>query len=1213
MTGKRFLSRLLVFVGSGFALFVSPRSAVASDLANAQLLIAGSRLTVSPESQTVPFDTPTIVDTHLEGYDASRGVLPRDLRVLADFTGPEVDGILVLETVPNQPFRIPRLRLQGEYRLDNIRLVQGDDLLAYAEPRSAAVLVTQVLITRVTSRALTLDEIRSYGIVVDDDSFQAFNFTFAFAVAGETVNYNLPVVYFGPGKDQQAILWDHMNYEAPPWQATSQRFEPPRMAPFKLELESEEGDTSYGGCLDIEGDCTREDQIPIPGVIMFPTDVSLLHQFFSVMLIAQNGAPAGDRLQIHDLTARITLPPGLRQAKTEPPTPLGVPVPVRVPGPDGRLGTADDLTFLVAQASGQAEVLVEGLREGTHIVKFDLEGTLTGLADGQIRRITGQAQGAVIVRDPTLNVTITHPDVVRADEEYNLLLTVTNTGTAPANLLKVKLPLEKLSGAEVVGENEKTVTILPGDAELVEFRLRSKRTGRVVATAVRSSSQILPTFELTVGVGENGIPLSPAAIILPRSADILPPDLLRNSLNLVGLGFSLATAPPSLLRSDLPRVARSMVDNRVYQLAQAGRHVALGENLFDSAAQLAAEWTGARDADWEWDLLRRTTQKGARVGASLSSIFAAEASATSPKSAFDRFTKTTGYLPVMDGALATGAGVALEIESRTGGQRLRSGGNDAARLRELPFGDLYVLSASAQMALMAVPEAGGYRATLRAANAVSAGLHVLVPGAAGTLRMVRWENVSLAAGGTATVEFRAADTSFTLSVDSQGDGTVDDQVPGTIQILTRRPFQVLGAVLNTEADPTGHVVDVLFTSDVDWRALYPRDPRHFTIPGKVSDGANVPTEQDVLDANRNTVENFFKGLRNARIVRVTFNNPLSPYVAQNLTVREVKNPLGEQVVASTVEVHIPSTAQPGTMVSGKVYGPDGQPVPFAEVVLREGDPCLFCEEGCRTHKTAIVRADAQGSFLFDYVRQTACSDVYQLKATDSTSGYSGSATGRVRFVGSVVQLDILMLGRGTIRGRVTYEDGSVPVDARVIAESPVFREGRGASIDGNGNYTVADVPVGTITLSANDGQGRFVVKTVEVPAAGSVVDHNLVILRLPSAPPTNGEVRGRILRPDGETPVSSAYVALYVNGNLVGTRRSNSDGTFDFGLVPAGRGEIETFEGETGQSGVQVFFELKPDQVNTVNLVMRDQRGVVEGYVYKQQNGTTTPMFGVIV
>ena len=59
---------------------------------------------------------------------------------------------------------------------------------------------------------------------------------------------------------------------------------------------------------------------------------------------------------------------------------------MRVPGPDGELGTADDLTFLVAQATAEAEFLVEGLREGTHIVDFDLEGVLEGLPTG-IRRL----------------------------------------------------------------------------------------------------------------------------------------------------------------------------------------------------------------------------------------------------------------------------------------------------------------------------------------------------------------------------------------------------------------------------------------------------------------------------------------------------------------------------------------------------------------------------------------------------------------------------------------------------------------------------------------------------------------------------------------------------------------------------------------------------------------------------------------------------------
>ncbi len=1207
--GNRSVRRFLVLLG---VLLAWPGLAMAGDLGNGRLLIAGSRLTVSPESQTVPYDTPTIVETHLEGYDTTRGVLPTDLRVLADLTGPEIDGVLVLETIPNQPFHIPQLRLQGEYRLDNIRLMQGSALLAYAAPRSSSVLVTQVLITRVTSRALTLDEIRSYGIVVDDSSFQAFNFTFAFAVAGETVNYNIPVLYFGASGDHQAVLWEGPNFEASPWRSSSAHFAPPRMAPFQLQFAARPGDDSNGGCDDPEGDCAKADVVPIPGVILFPTDISLLHQFFSVVLMAQNGAPAGDRLTLRDLTARVTLPPGLRQARTDPPTALGVPVPVRVPGPDGKLGTADDITFLVAQATGQAEVEVEGLSEGTHVVQFDLDGILDGLPGNQIRRVTGQARGAVIVRDPTLNVTITHPDVVRTDEEYTMLLTVSNTGNTPANQLKVRLPAEKLSGVQVVGVSEKTVTVQPGDAEILDFRLKSLRTGRVTATAARSdSSSLSAVFDLTMGVGENGIPLSPNAIILPASTDSLPADLVRSGLNQIGLAFSLATAPPSVLRADLPRLSRSLVDERVYELAQAGQQVFLGEELFDSAAELAAEWTGVRDADWGWDQLRRTTQKGAQVGAALGTVFAAEAAAHSPQEAFDRFVRTTGYLPTMEGALATGAGVTLEVSSRTGGQRLAGDGNDSARLRDLPFADLYGLG-DAQMALLAVPEAGGYRATLRASAGALAGLHLLVPGSDGALRMVRWTGVSLAAGGTATVDLSAAGSAFTLAVDTQGDGIVDAQIPGSVETLQRRPFQAIAAVQNVGLDPSGHVVDVLFSADVDPSALVPSDPRKFTLPGKVSNGGSVQAERDVTDGNGNNVPNPFAGLRNTRIVRVVFNNPLSPYVQQNLTVGGVTDQLGETAASTTLQVRSTAT-MPGTLVTGKVYGPDGRPAPFALVELRESDVCLYCANTCAPHKTAAVQADATGSFLFDYVRQTDCSDVYQLTATDATSGESGTATGRVRLVGQQVQLDVVMLGRGTVRGRVTYDDGTVPAGARVIAESPVFRQGRAASLDANGNYTVANVPVGTITLSATDGQGRFTVTTVELPDAGSVVTHDLVILRRPDQPVASGDVRGVIYRPDGATPVAGAYVALYVDGNLVGVKHSGADGTFDFGPVPAGHGEVETFEGVTGQSGVQVFFDVHPDQVNQVNLVMRDQRGVVQGYVYRRTAGGTVPVFGAVV
>ncbi|MFQ5528564.1 MAG: hypothetical protein ACE5GX_20200, partial [Thermoanaerobaculia bacterium] len=672
---------------------------------------------MSPESQTVPYNTPTLVETHLEGFDPSLGTLPSDLRVLADFTGPEVDGILTLETVPNEPFRIPGLSLKGDYQLDNIRLVQGDELLGFGSPRSAAILVTQILVTRVTSRALTLDEIRALGIVIDEDSFRAFNFTFGFGVEkGETIEFNFPVLLPFDGDPQ--VLGGGFGL----FGGGTPRFDIPQLAPFQLDIPPEE--TQSGTFVSL---ARRESAPPIYGAIVFPTEFALLNQFFSVVLHVQNGAPEGDPLVLRDLTAKIKIPGGLREAETEPPTPLGVPVPIRVPGPDGRLGTSDDITFLVAQATGEAEFLLEGRRQGAHIVEMDIEGTLEGLVTG-VKRVTGTARGAVVVRDPTFGVTISHPDVVRKDEEYILGLTVSNTSNLPANLVTIRMPNSKLAGVELVDPNDfqRTIeTILPGESEIVEFEMRSRFTGRVTSAASRSEAHITPTFDLRVGVGENGIPLSPDELVLPRSTDALPPLVVRRSLALLGLGHSLATAGSGGLAADLPRVTRALVKGRVYQMAQAGEHIGLGEDPFDSLAVLAAEWNGARDAEFEWDRLRRTTNNGRLLAEEFAKSLAAEAEASSHREMFDRWTRTTAFLPPMTGVLGAGEGTRLEIASRTSGKLLQSTRLPEGGRRDLPYGELYDLG-DVELATFAVPEDDGYEVTLRNVEGNPSELHVLL-------------------------------------------------------------------------------------------------------------------------------------------------------------------------------------------------------------------------------------------------------------------------------------------------------------------------------------------------------------------------------------------------------------------------------------------------------------------------------------------------------
>jgi len=1223
-SSSRLSFALLLFFGLGPAW----QPACAEELGSATLQIAGTRLAVSPIGQTVPFDTPTLVETHLEGYDAGLGTLPANLRVLGDFSGPGIEGVVQLTTAPNEPFRIPRLRVKGAYGLSNIRLMQGDELLGYAEPRSVSVNATQILVTKVTARPLTQDEITSYGIVLDDDSYQTLNLTFGFAVNGREIDYNMPVVYrlFDTDGEWGVPVNEIRLPENVGGTVDNPRFRPPQMTPFKLELAPQElaDQVPSGGC-DFRGGTCRALEPPEPpmvGVILFPTELSLLHQFFSVVLMVQNGAPDGDPLTIRDLTAKASLPSGLRPASTEPPTPLGVPVPLRVPGPDGELGTADDVTFLIAQAAGEAQFLVEGLREGTHLVQFDLAGTLEGLPGGP-RPITGKAKGAVVVRDPTLSVTISHPDVVRAQEEYPLFLTITNLGKAPVNALDVGFKVAGLAGTQIIGDTTKEVgNLMPGDTQVVEFAMKALVTGRVVSSSARAGSGTRPGFELSVGVG-SGVPLSPESLVLPNTSRNVPPELYKEALGLIGLAYSLSNAPPSLV-GDKAQATTAEMNDRIYRLSQMGRQVGMGEELFEAMSTLAAEWLGARDGGWEWDNLRRTTTRGREFARVFAEILATEhdgnagvASDYEAIEIFDRFAASNHYFsPIVVGAY--GSNIELEIASRTSGKKVR--GRGAAATRELPFAELYPLSAGAELGLIARAESGGYEARLRhLAGSGNVTFELVLPSPAPAVEPSRflWQNVSLPAGALATVVFDEATTTPFLSIDDDGDGVEDRQALPAISPLARRPFAVVKAVHNFDVDPSAHVVDLLFSADIDLASMAPRDPGHFRVDGLVSNGGLTPREESISMGLLGGPEfiNPLEGLFNPRIVRVVFNNPIAPGAGTPMTVAGLLDAGGRAFGEQQVEIESGPGAQPGAAVVGQVIDPYGQALPYAEVSLFERDLAgvLGVTDDCVRHRTARTRADAEGRFRFDYVRQTACGSAFELEALDPAAPHWGNAQGVVRYVNQDITLNVVMLGRAWVRGRVTYSDGSVPPGLKVLAYNPVFDQGRQAKVMPNGDYQMAEVVVGTVTLYAYDELGNKVFQTIEVPSAGAEVVRDMVMLRQ-SATSSAATLRGRVTHLASGEPSAGAHVVLTLDGQELGVRVTDAEGNFDFGTVPTGGALLVVYNPATGKVGAQLAQTLVADQNAFLELHLRDDRGGFVGYVQRiGSDGTVTPLAGATV
>jgi len=126
------------------------------DLATGQLEIRGAVLKVSPARQEVAPGLPTVVLTALGQLDPSQ--IPAGLRVEGDLSGPGLAEPLRLTTTPGDAFRIPGLNREGTYTLSSIRLIEGERTISAADPDSVEILVHRLVISTITSRALTPEE-----------------------------------------------------------------------------------------------------------------------------------------------------------------------------------------------------------------------------------------------------------------------------------------------------------------------------------------------------------------------------------------------------------------------------------------------------------------------------------------------------------------------------------------------------------------------------------------------------------------------------------------------------------------------------------------------------------------------------------------------------------------------------------------------------------------------------------------------------------------------------------------------------------------------------------------------------------------------------------------------------------------------------------------------------------------------------------------------
>ena len=270
-------------------------------LTSFELRLLGLSARPEPEAQVVPRNTPTGIHVALDfggssaSADAMLALLPVGLEIAAELVGPGIDTPIQLRGRPGELLPIPPLVQRGNYLVRDIRLELSGELLLRAFPDAANIqVIERVIVTQVTTRSLSAEEIQQKGIIFGDENFKAFNFTLALKLDSRPVNIDFPAVFDGNDVPVQTRATTSIDLEGSGGAAlVNAQFQPVLL---KLKLpETAELDMPDG-----VGD------LSIPGLLVIPGDVGFLNQFFSAHRLERCSSrlrPFGPRPRGHGSTA----------------------------------------------------------------------------------------------------------------------------------------------------------------------------------------------------------------------------------------------------------------------------------------------------------------------------------------------------------------------------------------------------------------------------------------------------------------------------------------------------------------------------------------------------------------------------------------------------------------------------------------------------------------------------------------------------------------------------------------------------------------------------------------------------------------------------------------------------------------------------------------------------------------------------------------------
>ena len=944
-------------------------SILAQILASADFNLVGLVGTVNPANQTVPKNIPTAVLTSIqapEGEDPSAIIaqLNPNYRIRGELTGPSFTSPRMVEAAIGQPLPIPPLPNVGDHVLQNLRIVDITDstnsTIAPVTPDSVGITVIEnILVTQVQVTEMTYEQIIQSGINLNNSNYNYYNFVLGLGTSSGTVPIQIPVALPTTGGQPPVVGNPTGGVDV-----GGVAIPLPDIVPIMLEGVDEGGNNAP---IEMAGGGTMQ----IPGVVVFPGRIGFLHQFFEAIVIVANGAPNGAPLVITNLRATAKLPDaGTPTDPTDDPLRIaetqqgGVQTQLEIHGlgPDGRYGTPDDTMSFNPGQSGQATFLVEGLKEGLHTVNFDLQGTLQGLPTGNVT-VRGSVPGAVLVRDAEFGVTFTHPSVVRAGQEYDLGLTVFNSGNRNLNGIVLSLRGDSVSGAELIDSEEKTLTqtIPPGGSGTIKWRLRSNTTGQVTASYVKVGEGIDAGLNLVTGVGDRNVPLSPDSLILPEAVRQLPPDVVEAARQMLGQAWSVATAPAGSLPSGVLPIDKQTVVSKAVELGWAGLRVEFHEDRDTSLRTLLRDWLGENQSNSSTgfaDALRNTPAGYYFydvVGTKFFETVAAESPTDFHKKLVDAESSRSAFISAFISQTGGQQILGAKINSPTN-QSVGFGTNSGERFGDLRTGGALNLlqtdphdaanNTRGNLLVVSKPASGNWSLEINGWADGTADISILAPTSGKNYRQLIFSNVAVTAGKRYRITFKASGTTAPVIEEFINGAFRPANLTFTSSDIADPTPVITGVVQITDniiegGDNYGRLVGILFSKPMVKTSV--ESITRYQIGGGelVSDPSQLVGR---LIKPTNAIQNFGE-----RFSILALDSPVGPYIKRNVTANGIVDKSGKIVGNSTREIEMnvsPQGNPPGGYMTGRVMQADGTPVPNAGVYyrrLKSSDPLYPCD------------------------------------------------------------------------------------------------------------------------------------------------------------------------------------------------------------------------------------------------------------------------------